>query len=169
MTQPVLYIVSCAAGPVTGVAALAAGARRRDWDPCLILTPAAAGWLAGDLDELAEVTGHPVRSAYKRPGEADVLPPPDAVLVAPATFNTINKWAAGISDTLALGLICEALGLGIPVAAVPWVHGPLAAHPALAASRATLRGAGVTLVDLPAPAAGQPMPWDQILAAVQHP
>jgi hypothetical protein len=28
-----------------------------------------------------------------------VLPPPDAIVVAPPTFNTINKWAAGISDT----------------------------------------------------------------------
>jgi len=36
--------------------------------------------------------------------------------VAPATFNTVNKWAAGISDTLALGILCEAYGMGIPTA-----------------------------------------------------
>jgi hypothetical protein len=35
------------------------------------------------------------------------LPPADAIAVAPATYNTINKWAAGISDTLALGILCE--------------------------------------------------------------
>ncbi|MFI6500381.1 flavoprotein, partial [Nonomuraea typhae] len=29
------------------------------------------------------------------------LPPADAVIVAPCTFNTINKWACGISDTFA--------------------------------------------------------------------
>ena len=31
-----------------------------------------------------------------------MLPEPDAIIVAPATFNTINKWAAGIADTLRL-------------------------------------------------------------------
>ncbi len=143
----VLYLVAGGAGVVPGIPAVITAAQRRGWDVCLILTPTAARWLAGDLDELAALCGHPVRSAYKMPGEPDVLPPPDAVLVAPATFNTVNKWAAGISDTLALGLINEAIGMGIPVAAVPWVHGPLAAHPALAASLARLRAAGVAVLD----------------------
>lgn len=40
------------------------------------------------------------------------MPPADAIAVASATFNTINKWAAGISDTLALGILCEAYGFG---------------------------------------------------------
>jgi hypothetical protein len=35
------------------------------------------------------MTGHPVRTSYKLPDEPDVLPPPDAILVAPATFNTV--------------------------------------------------------------------------------
>jgi Flavoprotein len=39
-----------------------------------------------------------------------VVVSPDAIIVAPATFNTINKWAVGISDTLALGLLTEAIG-----------------------------------------------------------
>jgi hypothetical protein len=45
------------------------------------------------------------------PGESSTtsragsVPEADAVLAAPLTFNTINKWAAGISDTLALGLL----------------------------------------------------------------
>jgi flavoprotein len=30
------------------------------------------------------------------PDEPDELPAADAVVVAPATFNTVNKWAAGI-------------------------------------------------------------------------
>jgi hypothetical protein len=150
----VLYVVASAAGPVPGIPAVITAAQRRGWDVCLILTPTAARWLAADLAGLAGLCGHPVRSAYKMPGEPDVLPPPDALLVAPATFNTVNKWAAGISDTLALGLINEAIGMGIPVVAVPWVHGPLAAHPALAASLARLRGAGVTVLDGAAQDAG---------------
>ncbi|MGP4024561.1 hypothetical protein [Actinomadura sp. 3N407] len=32
-------------------------------------------------------------------------------MVAPATFNTINKWAAGFADSFAVGL-CELMGFG---------------------------------------------------------
>lgn len=166
MLSGVLYIVAGAAPPVETISAPVAAAQRRGWDVCLILTPTAARWLAGDLAGLAALTGHPVRSAYKMPGEPDVLPPPEAMLVAPATFNTMNKWAAGISDTLALGLVNEAIGLSIPVVAVPYVSNALAAHPALAASVARLRGAGVRVLDLsprPEPAA---LPWEQVLDAL---
>jgi hypothetical protein len=166
MVTGVLYIVASAAPLVERISALVAAARRRGWDACLILTPTAARWLAADLDELAAATGHPVRSAYKMPGEPDVLPPADAMLVVPATFNTINKWSAGISDTLALGLINEAIGMKIPVVAVPWVKGPLARHPALAASLATLRAAGVTVLDLHPQPSPEEIPWEQLLDAL---
>jgi hypothetical protein len=162
----VLYIVASAAPPVAGISALIGDAQRRGWDACLIVSPTAARWLADDLAGLAELTGHPVRSAYKMPGQPDVLPPPDAMLAAPATFNTINKWAAGISDTLALGLINEALGMGIPVAALPHVHRPLAAHPALAASIARLRGSGVIVLESPPPGQLAAYPWAQALDAL---
>jgi hypothetical protein len=162
----VLYIVASAAAPVERISEVIAPARRRDWDPCLIFTPTAARWLADDLDSLGALTGHPVRSAYKLPGEPDVLPPPGAVLVAPATFNTINKWAAGISDTLALGLINEALGMEIPVVAVPLINGPLAVHPAVGASLATLRRAGVTMLDISKRPDPMALPWDLILDAL---
>jgi phosphopantothenoylcysteine synthetase/decarboxylase len=99
-----------------------------------------------DAEALATLTGHPVRSDYKRPEEPDVLPPPDAMVVAPATFNTINKLAAGISDTLALGLLNEAIGAGLPIVAVPFPNQMLSRHPAFKASIATLRSWGVRLV-----------------------
>jgi phosphopantothenoylcysteine synthetase/decarboxylase len=76
-------------------------AQHDGWDTCLIATPRAFQWL--DVPSLTERTGHPVRHDYKLPGEPDVLPEPNAIIVAPATFNTINKWAAGIADTLRLG------------------------------------------------------------------
>ncbi len=41
------------------------------------------------------------------------MPKADAMLVMPATFNTINKWAQGIGDTLVTSILCEALGRGI--------------------------------------------------------
>jgi phosphopantothenoylcysteine synthetase/decarboxylase len=74
----------------------------------VIATPSARSFL--DAAQLEQLTGTPVRTDYKRPDEPDVFPPPDAIIVAPATFNTVKKWTAGISDTLALGVVCEAIG-----------------------------------------------------------
>jgi flavoprotein len=48
------------------------------------------------------------------PDEPNELPAADAVIVAPATFNTVNKWATGIADTFVVGLLCELMGFGIP-------------------------------------------------------
>ncbi len=91
-----------------------------------------------DSNRLAALAGHPVRCDYKRPDEPDVLPPPDAFVVAPATFNTINKLTAGISDTLALGLLNEVVGTGLPIIAVPFPNQTLARHPAFVTSIATM-------------------------------
>jgi phosphopantothenoylcysteine decarboxylase len=54
--------------------------------------------------------------------EPDVLPPADAIIVAPATVNTINKWAAGICDTVALGILVEAIGKKLPIVALPFTN-----------------------------------------------
>jgi hypothetical protein len=68
----------------------------------------------------------------------------------------IKQWAAGLSETLALGLINEAIGLGIPLVTVPWVSGPLLRHPVLAASVARLRQAGVRVLEPdPGPEGGE--------------
>ncbi len=97
-------------------------AQAAGWDVCLILTPSAYRWSVkeapGELDELRDLTGHPVRHQNKLPSEPDMLPQPDAILVAPLTATTVNKWAAGISDTLALGLLTEAIGLELPIVAL---------------------------------------------------
>lgn len=161
--RAVLYVVACAAPPVHHVRALITAAQDRGWDVCLICTPTADGWLADDLADLSALTRHPVRSTYKQPADPDVLPAADAMLIAPATFNTLNKWAAGISDTLALGLINEALGKNIPIAAVPYINDALTAHPALPASIAALRGAGVTVLDLHPRPEPDDLPWERIL------
>jgi phosphopantothenoylcysteine synthetase/decarboxylase len=144
MTAPVLYHVVCAAPPALDAAALVGLAHERGWHVCAVATPHAARWL--DLGALEQLTGHPVRSQYKLPHEPDVLPPADAMLVAPATFNTINKWAAGISDTLALGLITEAIGMGLPLVAVPHLNDAQSRHPAFDTSVTVLRDAGVVVM-----------------------
>lgn len=64
---------------------------------------------------------------------------PGTIAVGPATFNTVNKWAAGISDTLALGILCEAYGMDTPTAVLPDLNSAQAAHPAYRRSLEHLR------------------------------
>ena len=98
-----------------------------------------------------------------------MLPPPDAFVIAPATFNTINKLAHGISDTLALGLLNEAIGLGLPIIAVPWPNADLARHPVFRRSVPVLREWGVRVILDPArlpQASKEPavFPWEELRA-----
>lgn len=145
-----LYLISCAAPPARTVAAGIRAAQAAGWDVCLTLTPAAYRWATedaeGEIDALQKLTSHPVRHQYKLPSQKDVFPPPDAILVAPATSNTLVKWAAGISDTLALGLVTEAIGLGLPLVALPYLNRAQAAHPAVGRSVEFLRKCGVTVL-----------------------
>jgi len=142
--KPVLYVIACAAPPAREVHKLINPAQEAGWDVCLIATPQATKFV--DLTALEALTGHPVRSEYKHPDEPDVLPAPDAIIVAPATCNTVNKWAAGISDTLALGLITEAIGKRLPVVALPFTNRAQAAHPAFERNIRDLRSWGATVL-----------------------
>jgi phosphopantothenoylcysteine decarboxylase len=108
----VLYIVTCAAPPARHISELVALAQQDGWTVGF-LPPPAAGWI--DTSALSDLTGDPVRSDYKQPDDPDVLPPADGFAVVPATFNAIDKWAAEISDTLALGILNEALRLQLPI------------------------------------------------------
>lgn len=139
-----VYLIVTAAPPVLGIARLIDLLRPAGWQVCLIATPTAASWI--DLDDLATHTGTPIRTEAGRPGGQDPLPRADAVLVAPATFNTINKWAHGISDNLALGLLNELLATDVPILVVPCIKQLLRNHPAYHASLTTLTDAHVTLM-----------------------
>ncbi len=172
-TRPVLYVIACGAGPARQLPAFVRFAQGERWDVCVIATPAGATFLdGGRTAELTELTGHPVRVRYKQPDEPDVLPPADAFAVAPASFNTVNKLAAGISDTLALGLLNEAVGLGLPVVAVPWPNSALARHPVFQASVTALRDWGVRVILDPARLPGAAgldaavFPWPELRAAL---
>ncbi|SDR36309.1 MULTISPECIES: flavoprotein [unclassified Streptomyces] len=141
--KPFLYIVVCAAGIAGDVGKLITAAQEANWDVGVIATPQGLGFV--DADALAAQTGCPIRPAWRSAGDPRPLPPADAIAVAPATFNTINKWAAGISDTLAVGILCEAYGFGIPTAVLPYVNSVLDAHPAYRQSLERLRGMGVLI------------------------
>lgn len=172
--RPVVYLIVCAAPRARNTGHLVGLLQAVGWDVCVVATPQALDFI--DASALEALSGHPVRSRYKKPDEPDVLPRPDAMVVCPATFNTVNKWAAGISDTLALGLITEAIGLRIPLVAAPSLNDAQAAHPAFARSVAELQDAGVTVlygpgVYEPAPprTGGRAYDWQLILDALPDP
>ncbi|GAA0965965.1 flavoprotein [Actinocorallia libanotica] len=142
--RPVLYLIVCAAGPASHVADMVRHAQERDWTVCVIATPSATGFI--DTTELRTLTGQPVRSNYREPGENRRLPKADAVIVAPATYNTINKWAHGTADNYALSTLAELVPLGVPTAVLPFVNTALAANPVFAQSIAYLRSTGVQVL-----------------------
>jgi phosphopantothenoylcysteine synthetase/decarboxylase len=140
-----LCVVVCGAGPASDVGTLIAAAQQDGWTVRIIATPAALEFL--DVPALEAQTGHPVRHAYRRPHEPRVAtPPPDAIIVAPATFNTINKLATGISDNYALGTVGEAIGSGVPVIVLPFINTAMAARVPLRTAVASLRDEGVDVL-----------------------
>lgn len=115
-------------------------------DPQLLVvvtTPTAATWI--DENQVRTFTAWPVRHVQRSANEPRSYPSPNLVVALPLTFNTINKWAAGINDNVALGVLNEALGARIPIVASPFVKTSLAAHPAFSRSLEILTSAGVRL------------------------
>ncbi len=97
----------------------AAGAR--GWQIRVVATPSAVGFL--DITDLEERTGAPVRSQHRAGGQpAANRPAADAIVIAPATFNMVNKLAAGIADNYALTFVGERIGTGIPIVVLPFVN-----------------------------------------------
>jgi phosphopantothenoylcysteine synthetase/decarboxylase len=101
---------------------------------------------------LADHQGHTLINSYFSPMLIDNRDP-SLTLVAPATFNTLNKISQGIADTLAHSLVAEAIGAGWPVIVAPSMNPHLGNHPQVATSLKTLRRWGVTLLE-PSPAEG---------------
>jgi phosphopantothenoylcysteine synthetase/decarboxylase len=141
--NPVLSVVVCGAGPAADVGTLVRLALGRGWTVQVIATPSALPFF--DAAELERLTGAPVRSQYSAPG-APRSRIPDAIIVAPATFSTINQWALGISSTYALGVLAEQTGLGVPIVALPYVSDGLARRPPFRSSVAALRAEGVSVL-----------------------
>jgi phosphopantothenoylcysteine synthetase/decarboxylase len=95
--------------------------------------------------ELADVEGVQVVQSYFdlaiRP-----RPPRGVVLFAPCSFNSLNKLAHGIADSLALSVVAEAIGRSTPVIVGPSLNAPLLNHPQAQASLKRLPEWGVRIV-----------------------
>lgn len=86
----VLSIIACGAGPAIDFPGFAKMAIDRGWDVQVIATTPALAFF--DQAAIEALTGNPVRSQYSPPGSPRSRIP-DAIIVAPGTYNTINKWA----------------------------------------------------------------------------
>ena len=168
--------MACGSPAARNVYILVGLAQAAGWEVCVVATPDGRKFL--DDSALAAQTGHQVRSTFKNPGDPDVLPVPDAMIVAPATVNTINKWSAGIADTLALGLLVEGQGRGLPIVVLPYTNGAMAAWPSFRENIDRLRGWGIRVlfgpdvIGLHAPGQGaaedrlDAFPWRLALSAL---
>ena len=96
--------------------------------------------------DLARIPGNHVVESYFDP-QILPRPQPGPVVFAPCSFNSLNKLAAGISDTLALAITAEMIGYGQRVVVGISVNPPLFAHPVVRQSIATLRSWGVRVVE----------------------
>jgi phosphopantothenoylcysteine synthetase/decarboxylase len=157
----VLSVVACGAGPAEQLGALVKQAIERGWTVQVIATPSALAFF--DAAEMEALTGSPVRSVHRKPGTPRSRVP-DAIVVAPATFNVLNQWALGVADTYALAVLAEQTGMGIPIVVLPAVSGPLASRPQFARSVKALRAEGVSILlgpgGTPPPAGGEEdFPW----------
>jgi len=142
----VLYLVSCATSSTPLIYTVLSAAQAAGWDVHVILTPNARPFV--DEEQLMLMSGHRIWSEFQRPGEPDIWPPADAVIVFPASFNTLNKWALGISDTFALSWLNQYTGQRKPIVAVPCFRtgSGLDTHPALPRSLRLLRRYGVQVI-----------------------
>jgi phosphopantothenoylcysteine synthetase/decarboxylase len=139
----VLSVIVCGAGPASAIGTFVSLATERAWRVQVIATPAALEFF--DTKEVEARTGNPVRSQYRKPGSprSEI---PDAIIVAPATYNTINKWAHGISDTYALGVLAETTALDVPIVVLPFVNSALASRQPFRRSVESLRAEGVRIL-----------------------
>jgi phosphopantothenoylcysteine synthetase/decarboxylase len=140
---PVLTVVVCGAGPASTVTTLTGQAVELGWTVQAVATLAALAFI--DKAAVEAQTGNPVRSQYSPPGSVRSKVP-DVIIVAPATYNTICKWAFGTSDTYALGILAEMTGMGIPVIVLPYVNAALASRAPFRRAVESLRDEGVRIL-----------------------
>jgi phosphopantothenoylcysteine synthetase/decarboxylase len=156
-----LTVVVSGAGAASDVETLVKEALGRGWVVQVVATPSALAFF--DATAMEALTGSPVRSAHRSPGEPRSRIP-DAIIVAPATFNLLNQWALGVADSYALAVLAEQTGMAIPTVVLPAVSAGLASRPQFARSVKALRAEGVSVLlgpggSAPSGSADDDFPW----------
>ncbi|HET6481319.1 MAG TPA: flavoprotein [Actinoplanes sp.] len=159
MTAPAddktLLIIICGAGPAPHAGRLISLANKTGWTTRVIATAAAVKMV--NVAALEAFAGSPVRTDFNPNGRgtgAASSSSADALIIAPATYNTINKLAGGVNDSYPLNIVAEALGRRTPTAILPFVNTALAARRPFLNAVADLRSEGAKVLFGP----GQWMP-----------
>lgn len=142
-----LLVIPCGAAPAADVSTLITIAHRAGWSAAVTPTPNALPFL--DAAAIERMTGAPPRAGFETPsdrGRRRMIGKADAIIIAPATFNSINKLAAGIADTYALTVIAEMIGLAVPTVVAPFVNAALAARWPYQAALRSLRAEGIRIL-----------------------
>lgn len=140
----VLYLVVCAVTGADRTVDRIAQEQANGWDVCVVATERSLHWF--DAEEAEQVSGHALQTRMRVHGEPLFQPLGDQVLVAPGGFNSISKFALGLADDMPSGLVCEAIGRGVPVTIEVQVGPGFAGHPILGTHLDALEAAGVELV-----------------------
>ena len=82
-------------------------------------------------------TANPV--VHELSGSAEHIAECDLVLIAPASFQTINKIAQGMADTPVTTLVQSAWGMNLPIVGVPTMHASLWENPVFQKNMAFLK------------------------------
>jgi phosphopantothenoylcysteine synthetase/decarboxylase len=160
LSPPVVYLIVCGAGPAADIPTFLTLAKHAGWTVCVTATPKGAELV--EVARVSDLVEYPVRLDYEKP--SPLWPPADLVLVAPATINSVDKFAAGIADSVALGLLTECFGVDVPVVIAPNVNPALARHPRFRENIEELRQWGVhVLFDPSAPPPTWMASWHTII------
>jgi len=125
---------------------LARAIMRRGAEVYIIMTEAASELISRDV--FAWATGNPVVTELT--GELEhvtLAEESDAMLVAPASADTINKMALGIADNALVATFLNMVGMRKPIMIVPAMHAPMYSSPQVKDSLNKLRGMGVKVVE----------------------
>jgi phosphopantothenoylcysteine synthetase/decarboxylase len=131
-SSKLLALVVCGAGPASQANKLVASAQKRGWTVQVRITNPAR-----ELATKEFVDAH----AQTERGE------PDAIIIAPASFNTINKLSGGISDERHLDFLHPRIKR-VPTVILPFVNKGYADREVYKMSIERLRNEGVSIVEV---------------------
>ena len=142
-------VLVCVCGGIAAykAAELVRGLRKGGAQVRVAMTDAATRFVG--VTTFQALSGEPVRislwdeAAEAAMGHIELARWPTAVVIAPATANTLAKLAHGLADDL-VSTLC--LATDAPIAVAPAMNRLMWAHPATRANMDTLRGRGVLVL-----------------------
>lgn len=143
MDAPDLFVYVTGAGTSRTIDKLLRTTVDAGWTTYVVATPNLG--LVIDPEQVLDVPGVNWIREYEEP-PLDVFPF-GTMLVAPCTFNTFNKLAHGIADTLVTSMIADALGANCPVFIAPSMNPGLWNHPQTGASYRRLKDWGCRIIE----------------------